>query len=292
MLACFLSNKHKESTEHYVIHYMSAVNAVASVKSKDEDGYISPEAVKRIASDVRDLMRSPIDNCLYIHDPKNIMRGYAMVIGTEDTPYNCVPMLYVFDFPSDYPHSPPKLTFKTYAQGKDKHIRLHPNYYVKGKCCLSILNTWRGEPWSGCQTIRSILNTIQMTLTSYPLENEPGVNGNGVQGQNYRTVIYNAGLNIIYKFLNGLTMTRITNDDEVNTNVLDSFKQYLIKYLSSQNGKAFYQSLIMEESQLNCLLLPQDKLLFVTFYNDDYIVNYSEIRELLCSFLPTINVEN
>jgi len=172
--------------------------------------YISPDAIQRIARDVKDIMRSPLENCIYIHDPKNIMKGYAMVLGTDDTPYHCVPMLYVFDFPADYPHSPPKLSFKSYKNGVDTlSVRLHPNYYTNGKCCLSILNTWRGEPWSGCQTIRSVLATIQMTLSSYPLEHEPGVSGHSKQGKTFRAMIYYAGLNMIHSFLKKQSMNRI-----------------------------------------------------------------------------------
>jgi len=266
-------------------------NAASSSNSQEQD-FILPDTIKRIASDVRDLMRSPIDNCVYIHDPKKIMRGYAMVIGTDDTPYNCVPMLYVFDFPPNYPHSPPKLTFKSYVYGKERSIRLHPNYYVDGKCCLSILNTWHGEPWSGCQTIRSILTTIQLTLTPFPLENEPGVRGTGKEGEIYRKIIYLAGLNMIYKFLNGLTMTRITKDDEVNSEVISLFRQSLIKHLRGGDGKALYQSLKKEDLPLNRLLAPLDNLCLTSFYYDEVRMNYSEIQGLLCSFLPTIIAEN
>ena len=41
--------------------------------------------------------------------------------------------------------------------------------------CLSILNTWSGDQWSACQTLRSVLLTLQTTLNEKPLLNEPGV---------------------------------------------------------------------------------------------------------------------
>ena len=39
-----------------------------------------------------------------------------------------------------------------------------------------VLNTWKGESWSSCQTIKSILLTILSILNNEPLLNEPGIN--------------------------------------------------------------------------------------------------------------------
>ena len=47
--------------------------------------------------------------------------------------------------------------------------------YRNGKVCLSILNTWKGEQWTSCQTIRSILLTLVTLFHNEPLLNEPGV---------------------------------------------------------------------------------------------------------------------
>ena len=57
----------------------------------------------------------------------------------------------------------------------DGNTRFNPNFYRNGKVCLSLLNTWEGEKWSACQSIRSILLTLQMTMNENPLLNEPGV---------------------------------------------------------------------------------------------------------------------
>ena len=74
-------------------------------------------------------------------------------------------------FPHDYPFSPPQCTYLT----NDGITRFNPNFYKSGKVCLSILNTWPGEKWSSCQTLRSLLLTLQMTMNEEPLKNEPGV---------------------------------------------------------------------------------------------------------------------
>ena len=79
---------------------------------------------------------------------------------------------FKLDFPSNYPYAPPKVTYLT----NDGVTRFHPNFYRNGKVCLSILNTWKGEQWSSCQSISTILLTIISVMTKEPLYQEPGMN--------------------------------------------------------------------------------------------------------------------
>ena len=79
--------------------------------------------------------------------------------------------MFEFKFPANYPVSPPKLTYLT----NDGSTRFHPNLYRNGKVCLSVLNTWRGEGWTSCQTIRSILLILVTLFHNKPLLNEPGI---------------------------------------------------------------------------------------------------------------------
>lgn len=131
--------------------------------------------IKRIARDVCDLSKNSLSNngIFYIHDEENILNGYALIMGPEDTVYEDGFYFFKFLFPENYPYSPPKVTFSTY----DNKVptRFHPNLYRNGKTCLSILNTWRGDGWTSCQTIRSVLLTLSSILTSNPLIEEPGI---------------------------------------------------------------------------------------------------------------------
>tara|TARA_Y100000992_G_C21241641_1_gene481043 strand:- start:240 stop:941 length:702 start_codon:yes stop_codon:yes gene_type:complete len=129
------------------------------------------ECFKRIILDIQDLKKDPIESIYYFPCEQNITRGHALVYGPKNTPYEHGNYLFHFKFPSNYPYEPPKVTYLT----NDGHTRFNPNFYRNGKVCLSLLNTWEGEKWSACQSIRSILLTLQMTMNENPLLNEPGV---------------------------------------------------------------------------------------------------------------------
>jgi len=132
---------------------------------------VTKDTAKRIVKDIQQIKRDPIDGIYYMHDDTSILKGYALIIGPEHTPYEGGYYLFKIDFSYDYPHSPPVFTFCT----NDGFTRMHPNMYKNGKVCLSILNTWNGEPWTACQTLSSILVTLRSILTEDPLSHEPGI---------------------------------------------------------------------------------------------------------------------
>jgi len=128
-------------------------------------------SIRRIMLDCKDIINEPIDNIYYHHDEDNLYKGYALIIGPKDTPYENGFYFFEFTFPETYPFNPPKVKFHTY----DGFTRFNPNLYINGNVCLSILNTWEGEKWSSCQSIRSILLTLTTVLNDTPLLNEPGI---------------------------------------------------------------------------------------------------------------------
>tara|TARA_Y100001958_G_C21247139_1_gene578149 strand:+ start:963 stop:1700 length:738 start_codon:yes stop_codon:yes gene_type:complete len=148
---------------------------------------IEPEAVKRLAKDVKQLIKNPLDDnrIFYKHNEDNILLGKALIIGPQDTPYENGFYLFEFEFPPNYPHSPPKVTYHT----NDGLTRFNPNLYRNGKVCISILNTWKGDQWSSCQTITSVLLTLCTVLNDKPLLNEPGVKETDSDMLNYNRII-------------------------------------------------------------------------------------------------------
>ena len=131
--------------------------------------------IKRIARDVCDINKNGLsDNGIYyIHDEDDIQNGYGLIIGPSGTIYENGYYYFRLAFPNNYPQSPPKVTFCTYDNYNN--TRFHPNLYRNGKTCLSILNTWKGDGWTSCQTIRSVLLTLSSILTNNPLTEEPGI---------------------------------------------------------------------------------------------------------------------
>jgi ubiquitin-protein ligase len=132
---------------------------------------LTGEAVHRIAKDVKYIMRNPIDNIYYKHDTEIITKGYALIIGNTNTPYSCGNYLFEFKFPDNYPYEPPQVKVLT----SDGTMRFHPNLYIGGKVCLSIINTWQGEGWTSCNNINSILLIISSILDDNSLTYEPGI---------------------------------------------------------------------------------------------------------------------
>ena len=142
------------------------------------------ECYKRIILDYNDIMKEPINNIYYFPDEENILNGNALIIGPEGTPYQYGNYLFNFTFPIEYPYKPPIVKYLS----NNGNTRFNPNFYKNGKVCLSILNTWEGEKWSACQSIRSILLTLQITMNNEPLLNEPGIN---YSSHNQKIINYN-----------------------------------------------------------------------------------------------------
>jgi ubiquitin-conjugating enzyme E2 Z len=125
---------------------------------------------KRLPKEIADAHALSTSGIYYIHDEVDMRKGKAMIIGPEGTPYAYCPLVFEFEFPSDYPFSSPAVRFVTC----DGATRFHPNLYVNGKVCLSILGTWSGPKWGAVMTISTVLTSIQSLLEANPIVNEPG----------------------------------------------------------------------------------------------------------------------
>jgi ubiquitin-conjugating enzyme E2 Z len=155
---------------------------------------ISRDTITRLLKDVKHIMKNPLteNGIYYIHDDADIMKGYALIIGPSDTPYFGGNYFFEFNYPADYPHSPPKVKYCT----NGNNIRFNPNLYTCGKVCVSLLNTWRGDQWTSCQTISTVLLTLCTLLCKDPLLNEPGVSKSHEDMTSYDEIIQIANLDI------------------------------------------------------------------------------------------------
>ena len=142
---------------------------------------------KRLMKDVAKIIKNPLaDNGIYyVHDCENMLKGYALVFGPGDSLYRYGSYLFTLSFPKEYPFVPPKVTYMT----NNGSTRFHPNLYRNGKVCLSLLNTWKGEQWTSCQTIKSVLINLVALLHNEPLLNEPGIKKSHRDFKNYNDII-------------------------------------------------------------------------------------------------------
>ena len=156
--------------------------------------FVTKETISRLLKDVKQILKNPLteNGIYYIHDDTDMLKGYALIIGPSDTPYFGGNYFFELNYPVDYPHSPPKVKYWTNAN----NIRFNPNLYVCGKVCVSLLNTWRGDQWTSCQTISTVLLTLCTLLCNNPLLNEPGVNKSHNDMSSYNEIIEFANIDV------------------------------------------------------------------------------------------------
>jgi ubiquitin-conjugating enzyme E2 Z len=193
---------------------------------------ISKDTVHRIVHDVKDMLTNSLKShgIYYKHDEEDMLKGYALIIGPKDTPYQYGFYFFKVNFPKDYPHSPLVFTFLNRDKFK---TRFHPNLYRNGKCCLSVLNTWVGEQWSSCQSLKSILLTLITIFTNDPLLNEPGITRSHPDFNSYNKVITyrnieNNFINCIKKYNNDPIYKKF---DDIIKDLFDKNKNAVIEII-------------------------------------------------------------
>jgi len=214
-------------------------------------------AIKRIMIDVKEILDEPLDHIYYSHDEQNALKGYACLLGPSKTPYEYGYYFFELEFPTNYPFSPPVVKFINY----DGTTRFNPNLYINGKVCLSILNTWDGEKWSACQSIRTILLTLITLLNEEPLINEPGITREHPNFEAYHQLIEYKNIEIsILKYLQ-------------KPNLPYPFHVFypILRKTFLENGPALLQKLQNRPTLF----------LHLTLFNNQYIVlNYKNLAEL------------
>lgn len=220
---------------------------------------------KRLVKDIGNIIKDPLteQGIYYIHDEENMLEGYAMIIGPEDTIYEYGYYLFKFNFTVNYPYEPPKLKFYCF----DRETRFHPNLYRCGKVCLSILNTWKGESWTSCQNIKSILLTIASVMDKKPFLHEPGVKETHKEFDQYHEIVKYKNFYI----LEGL----ISQSIELN-GPLYSFYSIMKNEFLKNYEKINKKLEKLEQSEYN------NKELEINFYrNMRGNINYTNVKDLL-----------
>ena len=202
-----------------------------SKKSNSES--IKPNKInKRLLKDVANILKHPLYNegIYYKHDETDAYKGYAMIVGPSESLYRYGYYLFNFEFPREYPYAPPKVYYLT----NDGSTRFNPNLYRNGKVCISILNTWKGEQWTSCQSIRSVLLTLLSLFHNKPLLNEPGITESNSNFKKYNKIIQHQNIKVaILKIIKKELMPPKFNSfwDNIVKNILDNEKN-IIEYLN------------------------------------------------------------
>jgi ubiquitin-protein ligase len=229
--------------------------------------FISKDTINRLLKDVKQIIKNPLtDNGIYyIHNESDIMKGYALIIGPSETPYFGGNYFFEISYPMDYPHSPPKVKYCT----NGNNIRFNPNLYVCGKVCISLLNTWRGEQWTSCQSISTILLTLCTLLCKDPLLNEPGVHPDHQDMKNYNEIIHYANLDIA-----------VCDIVSKNPNVYNPFFENFYPFIK-ENFLKNYDKLIELSEKKNEEYKGVSLHLRTGFYGMNVIINYKNLTEKL-----------
>ncbi|KIW03887.1 uncharacterized protein PV09_05180 [Verruconis gallopava] len=112
---------------------------------------------KRLIQELKDYQKDPNEALLYLGPASDneLMEWTAVMKGVEGTAYEGGRWLLHILIPSNYPLSPPTITFSTPI--------CHPNVHFKtGEICLDLLKT----SWSPAYTISSTLTAVHQLLTS------------------------------------------------------------------------------------------------------------------------------
>lgn len=246
---------------------------------------IPKETISRLLKDIKDMVYSSLENeygIYYKHSETNILKAYVMIVGPEDSLYFGGYYFFSIDFPVNYPYEPPLFTFLV----SDSNTRFHPNFHKSGKVCLSMLNTWRGEQWTSCLTLKSVLITIVSILDNKPMLHEPGVTTKYPDFNNYHTMI--AFKNIEYACLQLLK-------DFNKRNIIFSekegkeYKEYfynIMKETFNKNSKKIYQVIrTWMAKEINNVYTIR------VMYNMSCYVNFNDIEEKFLEYIKEHNID-
>jgi ubiquitin-protein ligase len=244
---------------------------------------IPRETISRLLKDIKDMVSSSLEEeygIYYKHSETNILKAYVLIVGPEDSLYFGGYYFFRIDFPITYPFEPPLFTFIV----SDSNTRFHPNFHKSGKVCLSMLNTWRGEQWTSCLTLKSVLITIVSILDNKPMLHEPGVTSKYADFNNYHIMI--AFKNIDYACLQ----------------LLQDFnkKNIIFSETESKEYKEYFYNIMKEKFKKNVKKLHQVIRKWMSkeinnfytinvMYNMSCYVNFNDLEEKFLEYVKDNN---
>lgn len=226
--------------------------------------------IKRLIKDITQLNDDTLVSHNIYHNfvDEDIYNIKILMIGPSDTPYEHGFYFFHISIPEQYPFIPPIVKYHT--QGNN--IRFNPNLYTNGKVCLSIINTWSGPQWTSCNSISTVLLSIQsLVFVNNPLHNEPGFEDEiSERVDNYTKIIEHENFNIAI-------MKMLQSPPEGFECFNDITKKYFIENFDKINTK------------LDDLKKNDGKIIITNFYNLKVKLNYKNLKNKLKDLYNTLN---
>ena len=223
----------------------------------DTKNVMTKTSRRRLQKDIIEIIKHPLNEhgIYYAHDEQNMLKGYAIIFGPSDTIYRYGSYCFEFKFSTNYPFSPPKVKYMT----NDGETRFHPNLYRNGKVCISILNTWKGEQWTSCQTIKSILLMLVTLLHNKPLLNEPGFTEKHRAFEPYNNIIRFKNLQIaLLRNLNKEKQYANLGQCKVFFPIYEKYikenKKDILKYIEDLKNKYEKEQVKVSVYNMNCII--------------------------------------
>jgi len=142
-------------------------------------------SMKRLQSEYKQITKDP--NYFFSVNPNenNFFHWDILLIGPPETPFEGAIIKAQFDFPTTYPNDPPLFKFNSSIY--------HPNIYVDGKICISILDKKPDEfgyynisdTWNPTRSIESVLMSILSILSSPNFDSPANVDASVLWRNNY-----------------------------------------------------------------------------------------------------------
>ena len=139
------------------------------------------------------------------------------------------------------------------------------------------LNTWRGEGWTSCQSITSILLVLSTVLHDKPLLNEPGLTENHKDYYNYNNMI-------MYKNIE-IAIIGVLTKKYLNNKFLQFYDIILETFNHNFND---IQEILSNHREI----LTDNKLISFNLYNSKYLVNFESLNEKLNNLKKSKKSEN
>ena len=238
-----------------------------------------------------------LDNDYLVYfDESNYNKVESIIKGPINSVYRHKFIKLNFDIPSDYPHSPPRVSFVKYDD-----VRIHPNMYEDGKCCSTILNTWPSdnEKWTSSMGIETILLSFLSFLDNNPYTYEPG----GRDDSTYTEyVLYQTWKTCLLRYIN-IEQPDIFNKF-INNYLLvffeDIFKElteyiYIYPYGTKYTGCFEIENYIVDYESI--IILLEDQYNYIDYKEnyelDDENLNYDEYKnDYKCNICFDSNIDS